>query len=197
MIFFTHSVLSRTVSYHSRKYTQFLCIVCQCLSQAITPVVSVSWTSRTFAGVIYLYTLWLYTAFMCQFLECWNILSDYWTYRLILITAQIGFPYTFYALVFSGSTCCNTFLWPVAKEETRTQLQKFSWAFKILSRSYIIWLWQQLSSSAGRSVRRLPKSRRVQNKVWLPSISFHVFVKLAAIADRDLKATQKVPVSTS
>lgn len=121
----------------------------------------------------------------------------YWTYRLILITAQIGFPYTFYALVFSGSTCCNTFLWPVAKEETRTQLQKFTWAFKILSRSYIIWLWQQLSSSAGRSVKRLPKSRRVQNKVWLPSISFHVFVKLAAIADRDLKATLKVPVSTS
>lgn len=73
MIFITHTVHSRTVSYQTKKYTQFLCIVCQYLFQAITPVTSVFWISRTFAGFINLFILWLYTAFMCQFLECYEI----------------------------------------------------------------------------------------------------------------------------
>lgn len=73
MIFITYTALSRAVTYHTKKYAQFLCIVCQYLFQAVPPVTSVSWISRTFAGFIYLFILWLYTAFMCQFLECCEI----------------------------------------------------------------------------------------------------------------------------
>lgn len=164
VVFITHTVLSGTVNYDTKKYTEKI-LSMHCLSVSVPGYYSCYICLMDFKNFCWVH---LFICIMVRYCfhvpvlgVLWDILSGYWTYRVILIPVQIGFPYSFYALIFGGSTCCNTFLWPVAKKKTRTQLQKYSWAFKMLSRSYIIWLLQQLSSSAGRSVKRLPKSRRV------------------------------------